>query len=103
VTRSGTNAFHGTLFEYFRNELLDAKDRFANFNGLAKPAERLNDFGGVMGGTQHTVTPDAASGLQAPAAMLPYFNAYPIPNGAELGGGLEQFNAGYSNPSTLNA
>src|SRR5262252_11172012 len=50
VTRSGTNAFHGTLFEYFRNDVLDAKDWFANFNNLRKPAERQNDFGGVFGG-----------------------------------------------------
>ena len=50
VTRSGTNAFHGTLFEYFRNDVLDARDWFVNFNDLAKPAERQNDFGGVFGG-----------------------------------------------------
>src|SRR6185369_4679107 len=50
VTRSGSNSFHGTLFDYFRNNVLDAKDWFVNFNGLAKPEERLNDFGGVLGG-----------------------------------------------------
>src|SRR5262249_15071267 len=43
ATRSGTNAFHGTLFEYFRNNMPDAKDWFVNFNGLTKPAERVND------------------------------------------------------------
>jgi hypothetical protein len=96
-----------------------------NFNGLAKPAERQNDFGGVLGGpvrkdktffffsyeglrlrqpsTKQTAVPDAASRQQAPAAMRPYLNAYPIANGPELGAGLAQFNAGYSNPSTLNA
>src|SRR5262249_10529769 len=42
VTRSGTNAFHGTLFEYFRNDVLDAKDWFVNFNGLPKPEARQN-------------------------------------------------------------
>src|SRR5580693_332476 len=125
VTRSGTNAFHGTLFEYFRNDVLDARDWFVNFNGLAKPDERQNDFGGVVGGpirkdktffffsyeglrlrqpaTQQTAVPDAASRQQAPASVRPYLDAYPLPNGASLGAGLAQFNAGYSNPSSLDA
>jgi hypothetical protein len=50
VTLSGTNNFHGTLFDYFRNDVLDARDWFVNYNHLAKPAERQNDFGGVFGG-----------------------------------------------------
>src|SRR5260370_628677 len=100
VTRPGTNAFHGTLSEYFRNSALDARDWFVNYNGLAKPAERQNDFGGVLGGpviknktfffasyeglrlrqpaSQQSVVPDATSRQQAPAAMRPYLNAYPI-------------------------
>ncbi len=53
--------------------------------------------------TQQTAVPDAASRQQAPAAMRPYLNAFPIANGAALGAGLAQFNAGYSNPSSLNA
>ena len=50
VTKSGTNTFHGTAFEYFRNDKLDANDWFANANGLARPELRQNDFGGVLGG-----------------------------------------------------
>ncbi len=50
LTRSGTNDFHGTLFEYFRNDALDANDWFANSRGLKRPALRQNDFGGVLGG-----------------------------------------------------
>ncbi|MGH9900628.1 MAG: TonB-dependent receptor domain-containing protein, partial [Pyrinomonadaceae bacterium] len=38
------------LFEYFRNDVLDANDWFANRNGLSKPPLRMNDFGGVVGG-----------------------------------------------------
>src|ERR1700741_1468455 len=50
ATRSGTNRFHGTLFEYFRNDVLDANDCFANSRGQEKAALRQNDFGGVLGG-----------------------------------------------------
>ncbi len=50
VTRGGTNDFHGTLFEYFRNDALDATDFFVNANRLTKPALRQNQFGGVFGG-----------------------------------------------------
>jgi hypothetical protein len=50
VTRSGTNEFHGMLFDHLRNEALDANDWFANRSGLKKPPLRQNDFGGTLGG-----------------------------------------------------
>ncbi len=50
ATRSGTNEFRGTVFEYFRNDVFDANDWFANSRGLPKPTLRQNDFGGVLGG-----------------------------------------------------
>src|SRR6266508_2432030 len=50
ITRPGTNKFSGTVFEYFRNEALDATDWFNNAKSLAKPALRQNNFGGVLGG-----------------------------------------------------
>ena len=53
--------------------------------------------------TQQSAVPDAATRQQAPGAIQPYLNAYPIVNGPELGGGIPQFNAGYSNPSSLDA
>jgi outer membrane receptor protein involved in Fe transport len=50
VTRSGENEFHGTVFEYLRNDVFDANDWFLNSRGLKKAALRQNDFGGVLGG-----------------------------------------------------
>jgi len=56
-TRSGTNSFHGTAFDYFRNDVLDANNWFNNSTvdpatgkTLPKAPERQNDFGGVFGG-----------------------------------------------------
>ena len=48
ITKSGTNDFHGSGYEFYRNDKLDAKDAFAV--GVAKPKLRLNQFGGSLGG-----------------------------------------------------
>jgi hypothetical protein len=53
VTRSGTNQFHGTVFDYLRNDALDANDWFNGFTNnppLPKAQERQNDFGGTLSG-----------------------------------------------------
>jgi hypothetical protein len=50
VTRSGTNQYHGSVFEYLRNDKFDANNFFANANGLARQPLRQNDFGGTFGG-----------------------------------------------------
>ncbi|MBI3475735.1 MAG: TonB-dependent receptor [Acidobacteria bacterium] len=55
TTKSGTNKFHGTAYEYLRNKVLNANDYFNNHNGpggtaLARPPLRQNQFGGTIGG-----------------------------------------------------
>src|SRR3989449_8819509 len=49
VTRSGTNAFHGSMFEFHRNSALDAKNFFDRASDPIPPFRR-NQFGGVIGG-----------------------------------------------------
>src|SRR5216683_4357342 len=57
VTKSGSNAYHGSIWEYFRNDALDANQYFLNqpgtdpiTGGSFKPPLRFNQFGGTIGG-----------------------------------------------------
>jgi hypothetical protein len=50
VTRSGGNDFHGSLYEFLRNDKLDANDWFANRDGSARAPLRRNNFGFTIGG-----------------------------------------------------
>ena len=105
-SRSGTNAFHGTASDYFRNNVLDANNWFNNQLGISRQPENQNDFGGTLGGpvirnrtffffsyeglrllTPLTVispVPDLNLRASAPAAVQPILNIFPKPNGPEL-------------------
>jgi len=50
VTKSGTNQLNGDLWEYFRNDALQANDYFSNQNGRPIAEYRQNQFGGTVGG-----------------------------------------------------
>ena len=125
ISRSGGNNFHGSAFDYFRNDALDASDWFANSKGLRRPAIRQNDFGGVAGGPlikDHsfyffsyeglrlrqpqiatTEVPSLPSRANAPSGTKPFLQAFPIPNGPETHNGLAEFSASYSDPSSMKA
>ena len=50
VTKSGSNSYHGAVFEYLRNTLTDANNFFADRDGTPKPQLALNQFGANLGG-----------------------------------------------------
>ena len=127
VTRSGTNQYHGALYDYFRNEALDANDWFANNLGLPRPPLRLNDYGGVLGGPVRfpgydghdktffffsyenqgfelpqivqSVVPTLAARRSATPDAAQILNAFPKPNGADLGLDGAAFNADFGAPT----
>ncbi len=49
ITKNGTNEFHGSAYEFLRNDKFDAREFFAPA-GQAKPAYRQNQFGASLGG-----------------------------------------------------
>ncbi|MGA9883518.1 MAG: TonB-dependent receptor [Candidatus Acidiferrales bacterium] len=126
TTRSGTNDFHGGVYEYFRNDAMDANDWFADEAGIPKAPERHNDFGGYFGGpiardrtffflsyegarlrlpqTTDIQVPTDALRQSAPADLQPFLNAYPAPTGPlSANGDTAQFTGAYSNRATLDA
>jgi len=97
VTKSGTNAFHGDVFEFFRNSNLNGRDFFA----LTSDQLKRNQFGGVLGGPlkkdrififlglQGTITRQTPSGTPAN-----------VPTVAELAGDFSAYLANHCGPPT---
>ena len=50
VTKSGTNEWHGSVFEYFRDESLNSNTPILTARGAKRPKSQINQFGGTLGG-----------------------------------------------------
>jgi carboxypeptidase family protein len=120
VTRSGTNEYHGTAFDYLRNGAFDANDWFTNYYGQSQAALRQNDFGGTLGGPASipglyhgkdrtfffvsyeglrliqpqpaavSYVPSLSLRQQAPAPLQSVLNAFPAPHCQTLGTGCSE-------------
>jgi hypothetical protein len=120
VTASGTNEFHGNVYEFLRNSALDARNFFDHGS---IPAFRRNVFGGSLGGpirkdktflfgnyegfrqtlglSDLTLVPDDASRVSAVASIQPLLALWPVANGPELltsTGGPSGIAEAFSNP-----
>jgi hypothetical protein len=130
-TRSGANDFHGGVYEYFRNDVLDANNWFNDdaIPPVPKAPERHNDFGGFVGGPIHrgqtfffasyegarlrlpntiliqVPSEFARTSPPTPASLLSFLNAYPQPDDKTVTSGVytSRFTGSFSNPATLNA
>jgi hypothetical protein len=125
VTRSGTDQFHGTVYDYLRNNFLDARNYFDR-PPLPMPLLRQNDFGGTFGGPilrnrtffffsyegLRLLLPQTAIGTFYTAAARqnvapayqPLMAALPLPDGPVDSDGLTApLTVGYSDPTSLNA
>jgi hypothetical protein len=83
ISKSGTNNFHGALWEFFGNDALDANDYFLNQNGQPRPVVKQNQFGFTLGGPirkdktfffgsyQGFIQRNGASNLSLQTALLP--------------------------------
>jgi Carboxypeptidase regulatory-like domain/TonB dependent receptor len=125
TTRSGSNDLHGSLFYNFRDRRLSAASWFANRQGLDAGALRFHNAGASAGGpirknrtffhaswellrfvqpfAWNTVVPSTSARRAAPAQYRPLLDAFPLPNGPALPGGLAGFTAGVSRPARLDS
>lgn len=125
TSRSGTDAFHGSIAYRFRHELLAANDWFANTAGIARGALRLQDVAPSFGGPirrnrtffflsyEHMLlrgpyvwqqpVPSLATRQAAPEWLQPALNLFPLPNGTDFGNGLAAWNGRNIRPSQLDS
>jgi len=121
VTKSGTNEFHGSAFEFLRNDNMDARNFFDRVEAAGKPEFRRNQFGGSIGGpivmnktfffgnyegmreALGRTTSFNVPGIQARNGSVqgvaipispkvrPYLDMYPLPNQPDRADGTAQY------------
>jgi Carboxypeptidase regulatory-like domain len=132
-TKSGTNQWHGSAYDYVRNSFFDARDWFNDFFNVKEPPLRQNDFGGTLGGPVRiprlyngkdktfffvnyeglrlaapepaaiVYVPDDALRSSAPTPLQQVLNAFPTANGSDLGNGLGEYIASWTNADSINS
>ncbi len=86
VTKSGTNAFHGTLYDYLRNTVLNANTFFSDRAHLARPAFIQNQFGATIGGPVKKDKIFFFGSYQGIRAAIGSTSTYTVPTAAQESG-----------------
>lgn len=124
-TRQGSNNWHGGVSSFVRNEALDANNWFSNSRGLERSPLRSSDWSFSLGGpiirnktyffathermrleqpfTLRTAVPSEEFRKQASPLLRDFLAAYPLPNGADLGGGQAEVTARVARDSNFDA
>lgn len=130
ISRSGTNEYHGSAYEFVRNSAFDARNFFDPVTG--PPSFQRNQFGFSLGGpivpqkiqfftnfewlrerlgrTLIAIVPTALArqgtlptqNVQVSPAIGPYLSLYPPPNGRDLGDGTGEYRDSYKQPTDEN-
>ena len=97
ITRSGTNQLHGSLFEFWRNDILNAN----TWGAILKPELRRNQFGGTFGGPirkDKTFVFGTYSGLRQITSQ--FLNTAVVPTALERAGNFSQSKPAPTDPNT---
>jgi hypothetical protein len=124
ISKSGANRFSGSLYEFHRNDNMDARN-FFDRQPVGKPEFKRNQFGGTLGGpiktdktfffgsyeslierlgrTINSAVPDAnarngvlpTGTVTVSPVVRPYLDLIPLPNGPSLGGGFASYFFGF--------
>jgi hypothetical protein len=98
ITRSGANDFHGNLFDYHRNTVLNANNWFNNSSGVLRPKFIQNFFGGSAGGLQtFDIARNDPRSLGIDAEIRKIIALLPNPNDFDIGDGLNSAGFRFNN------
>ncbi len=99
-SKSGTNEYHGTLYEYFRNKVLNASTFFSNRAGLPRPAYSQNQFGTTLGGPIRKNRVFGFLGYEGNRVRSGATATYSFPTVAERGGNFSAISNVVYDPAT---
>jgi hypothetical protein len=101
-TKQGTNKFHGSVYEYFRNTVFDANDYFSNHAGLARPPLHQNQYGANIGGPILKDKLFFFFSFERESLTSGSLSTFTVPTAAQLNGDFSAFtaaNISASNPT----